>query len=75
MAVISENRTLSALNMSHNKILEKQSGDELTAHNAETLSYFKDFIKYNCYLTSVNLENTGLIAPAITYIASLLPRA
>ena len=77
MAAISENRTLSILNMSHNKILEKQTSlkDELSAHNAETLSYFKSFIKYNCYLTTVNLENTGLIKPAITFICNLLPRA
>ena len=47
----------------------------MNAHNAETLSYFKDFIKYNCYLTSVILENTGLIKPAIIFIANLLPRA
>lgn len=47
----------------------------LSERNNETLSNFKDFIKYNCYLVSLSLENTGLNAPAITFITSLLTKA
>ena len=48
---------------------------ELTAKNKEAMVCFKDFIKYNVYLVSINLENTGLIAPAIKYISSLLTKS
>ena len=41
----------------------------------EAVECFKDFIKYNIHLVTINLENTGLIAPAITYIASLLTKS
>ena len=41
----------------------------------ETMSCFKNFIKYNAYLISINLENTGLVAPAITYICSILRKS
>ena len=48
---------------------------ELDARNMETMSYFKDFIKYNIYLECINLENTGLIEPAITFISSFLTKS
>ena len=41
----------------------------------EAVHCFKDFIKYNIHLVTINLENTGLTAPAIIYIASLLTKS
>ena len=39
------------------------------------MQYFKDFMKYNVYLVTINLENTGLIEPAILFIASVLTKS
>ena len=61
---------------------EKKQGDSesnenntLSQRNMETILNFKDFVKYNCYLVCLNLENTGLTSPAITFLSSLLTRA
>lgn len=86
LAVIAENRQLAALNLSHNKLLEDQPRPtrdmlqagaklELSARNAEAVGCFKDFIKYNIHLVTINLENTGLTEPAILFIASLLTKS
>ena len=74
------------MNLSHNKILEDQPKltveDEqgvvtliMSERNLETMSLFKDFIKYNYFLETLNLENTGLIEPAIRYIGDQLTRS
>jgi len=36
---------------------------------------FKNFVKYNCYLVALNLENTGLIEPAIKFLVGLLRKS
>lgn len=74
-----------SLNISHNKILDAQPQPsqqqieegswDLSERNAETMLCFKDFIKYNAELQMINLENTGLIEPAIRFIVPLLRRA
>ena len=48
---------------------------ELTAFNLEVVTCFKDFAKYNLQLTHLNLEKTGLIVPAIKYLAALLRKS
>ena len=88
LQVIEQNRTLSNLSLSHNELLEDQKTEltpaqieagmsevELSPFNLQVVSCFKDFIKYNTHLTHLNLENTGLIAPAIKFLAALLRRS
>jgi len=41
----------------------------------EKMLFLKDFIKYNTNLISLNLENTGLIEPAIMFIVALLTKS
>ena len=85
LTVVKENKSLVSLNISHNKILESQpkptpkeietNTTKLTKHNEKVLSCFKDFIKYNIHLVSLNLENTGLTEPAVAYLGSLLRKS
>ena len=85
LQIVKENKSLVSLNISHNKILESQpkptpkelakNPRPLTKHNEKVLSCFKDFIKYNIHLVSLNLENTGLIEPAVVYLGSLLTKS
>ena len=51
------------------------NGVELSARNMDMMLCFKDFVKYNCYLTSINLENTGLIEPAIRFLVAILRKS
>jgi len=77
-----------SLTLSHNPILEDQKTEltveqivagqvevELSSFNLGVVTCFKDFIKYNQVLNHINLENTGLIAPAIKYLSSLLRKS
>ena len=36
---------------------------------------FKDFVKYNTYLVHLDLTETGLIEPAVKYLAALLRKS
>ena len=83
--MIRDNKLLSSLKLNHNKILEDQPKPtaemlengtwELTDRNRDTMLCFKDFIKYNINLVSIQLENTGLIVPAMWLISSWLNKS
>ena len=89
LQVIQHNRFLKHLSLSYNELLEEQKSNvffnmeeteiealaELTPFNKEVVTCFKDFIKYNLNLVQLNLENTGLNAPAIKYLTSLLRKS
>ncbi len=47
----------------------------LSDRNYETISLLKPFIKYNYFLETLNLENTGLIEPAVRFIGDLLTKS
>ena len=86
MFVVKDNRQLTNLNISYNKILEMQSdptnpvpfSDEswkLTKRNLEIVDCLKTFIKYNLHLVSLKLDNTGMNSQAIAYVIGLLRRS
>ena len=47
----------------------------LSPFNQEVVECFRNFIKYNLHLVHVNLERTGLVEPAIRFLASLLRKS
>lgn len=86
--LVSENRQLVCLTLAFNKILEEQSYkltlEErmqgvnevfLTEHNAQVMENFKNFVKYNPHLIHLDLQQTGLMSPAIKALGHLLTRA
>ena len=81
LKVIKTNRLLTSLSLSFNRLLEEQPFDleskdfQLSKANMNIVSCFKDFIKYNIYLTHLNFERCGLIEPAIKYLAGLLRKS
>jgi hypothetical protein len=88
LKIVQTNRSLVSLSLSYNALLEDQRTEltfeqieagqtevELTAFNLEVVTCFQDFAKYNLELKHINLEHTGLIVPAIKYLASLLRKS
>ena len=88
MEVIGANRQLSTLNLSYNQLLEDQSqgltaaerayggeNQELSYHNHDIMENLKQFIKYSTCLLHLDLQQTGLIYPAIQSIGHMLTRA
>jgi len=46
----------------------------LSPNNHEVMNFFKNFIKYNLHLVSLNLDNTGLNPQTLIVLAGLLRR-
>ena len=48
---------------------------ELSTYNKEIMAKFKEFVKYNPFLIHLDLQQTGMMVPAIKEIGNLLTRA